>query len=1110
MPVIYDNIEHDLLKGLANSITVSFRSDFCVGYFNLRGWKELSDMVEKYTGGEDTCCRLLVGMQRLPIEDIREIFSSEEKQTIDNKRAIELKKRLAQEFKDQLTIGVPTDRDEIGLRTLSRQIKDKKVRIKLFLRYLLHAKLYLVFRDDAINPIIGFVGSSNLTLAGLSKQGELNVDVLDKDAAQKLADWFKERWNDQWCIDISDELTEIIDESWAGERLLPPYYIYLKMAYHLSSEALVGLSEFDVPKIFKKELLEFQQKAVRIAAHHIHKRNGVVIGDVVGLGKTIIASAVAKIFEEDFFLETLILCPKNLVKMWEDYAYKYQLRAKVLSQSVVQTELPEMKRYRFVIIDESHNLRNREGKRYKIITEYLKRNACKVVLLTATPYNKTFIDLSSQLRLFLPEDQDLGICPEFEIRKMGAVAFSAKYQIPLHSLGAFEKSTFPEDWRELMRLYLIRRTRSFIKNNYAKTDPDNQRKYLTFDDGSRFYFPDRIPKRAQYKFDPDDSSDQYAKLYAKEVVDLINSLKLPRYGLGQEFYRNPSSGNVPTPKETLILENLSRAGYRLKGFARTNLFKRLESSGHSFLLSVSRHILRNHLFLYAMENHLPFPIGQQEMGEIDELLYKDIDADQNSKMELIVEEAEYKEKARQYYQYLSTGKQFRYDWIASDYFNKKVMEDLEKDSRTLLQIIEKGKDWNPDKDRQLNALFLLCHQKHLNDKIIVFTQYSDTAEYLYKELCKRGLKKCEVVTGSSEDPTTFAYRFSPVSNEKRDKYPEESEIRVMISTDVLSEGQNLQDGHIIVNYDLPWALIRLIQRAGRVDRIGQKSDKIFCYSFLPEKGLEQIINLRGRLITRITENAEVVGSDETFFEGDPINIADLYNEKSGIYDDQDSESEIDLASYAYQIWKNATDKDPQLKKIIPDLPNVVYSTKSNENEAEKEGAIVYTKTAGDNDVLTWLDRKGQVFTHSQFTILKAVKCEPDTPALERLPEHHRLVAKSMEYTKEVDLSLGGQLGRPSSVRYRLYMQLNRYYEANRGTLFVTENLKKTIDEIYRFPLKEAAKETISRQMKTSIPDEMLANLAVALRDEDKLCITKEDEQANREPKIICSMGMKNV
>src|SRR3990172_6738854 len=139
------------------------------------------------------------------------IFDNTEQGIIDNQTASAIKKKLAQEFKDQLTIGIPTEEDEIGLRKLSQQIKDKKVVVKLFLRHPLHAKLYLLFRNDKISPLIGYVGSSNLTLAGLVKQGELNVDVLEQDAAQKLCKWFEDRWNDRWCIDISDELADIID-----------------------------------------------------------------------------------------------------------------------------------------------------------------------------------------------------------------------------------------------------------------------------------------------------------------------------------------------------------------------------------------------------------------------------------------------------------------------------------------------------------------------------------------------------------------------------------------------------------------------------------------------------------------------------------------------------------------------------------------------------------------------------------------------------------------------------------------------------------------------------------------------------------------------------------
>jgi len=425
-----------------------------------------------------------------------------------------------------------------------------------------------------------------------------------------------------------------------------------------------------------------------------------------------------------------------------------------------------------------------------------------------------------------------------------------------------------------------------------------------------------------------------------------------------------------------------------------------------------------------------------------------------------------------------------------------------------LKILKIGKDWNPDNDRQLNALYDLCTKIHPKEKILIFTQFADTAYYLYDELKKRNISQIECVTGGSEDPTTYAYRFSPISNDKKEIANTPDEIRVLITTDVLSEGQNLQDGHIIVNYDLPWAIIRLIQRAGRVDRIGQKSDKIFCYSFFPEEGIEKIIKLRGRLRKRIEENAEVVGSDEVFFDGDPVKIHDFYNEKQGILDEEE-DVEVDLASYAYQIWKNATDADPTLKKTIPDLPHVIYATKSLKQEDEKkdEGVIVYTRTADDNDILAWLNRKGEIITQSQLTILRAAECSSDTPPLFKLDNHHKLVEKGIEHIIQVESAIGGQLGKKSSARYRTYMRLNRHYEEYKVTLFVNEALKRAIDDIYKFPLKEFARETLNRQLKAGISDEDLANLVVSLRDEDKLCNTKEDEKTYKEPQIICSLGL---
>jgi hypothetical protein len=303
MPKIYDNIENYLSKGLKETLSVSQRADFCVGYFNLRGWKEVVQQIDNLPGdtileGNDEfhrSCRLLVGMQKLPLELLRDQFLDDTEQLIDHASVIKLKKKLAQEFKEQLTIGTPSEADEIALRLLCRQLKEKKVVVKLHLRHLLHAKLYLAFSKDVRVPVVGFLGSSNLTLAGLANQGELNIDVMDQDAALKLSAWFDDRWNDRWCFDISDDLAQIIDESWAAERVIPPYYLYLKMVYHLSREARAGINEFKIPPVFQRDLLEFQQKAVLVATHHLNSRGGVMVGDVVGLGKTYTASAIAKI-----------------------------------------------------------------------------------------------------------------------------------------------------------------------------------------------------------------------------------------------------------------------------------------------------------------------------------------------------------------------------------------------------------------------------------------------------------------------------------------------------------------------------------------------------------------------------------------------------------------------------------------------------------------------------------------------------------------------------------------------------------------------------------------------------------------------------------------------
>ncbi len=904
MPRIFDNIEQHLHSALAETMEVSERADFCVGYFNLRGWRSIDEYVEKWAGGDGHCCRLLVGMQQLPHEELRIANSfAADQGGLDNQTASRLKKRLAEEFREQLIMGAPTNEDEAGLRRLGAQIKAKKLVVKLFLKHPLHAKLYLLFRPDPISPTVGYLGSSNLTLSGLSYQGELNIDVLDHDSCQKLVRWFEDRWNDRWCVDISKELSEIIEESWAREELIPPHQIYIKMAYHLSQEARAGLTEFRIPKDFDNKLLDFQAAAVKIAAHHLNRRSGVIIGDVVGLGKTLMATALARVFEDDHGLETLILCPKNLVPMWEDYRDQYRMRARVLSITRVINTLPDMRRYRLIVIDESHNLRNREGKRYRAIHEYIRENDSKCILLSATPYNKTYLDLSSQLRLFVPEDEDLGIRPERRLREIGETEFIRQHQAGLRTLAAFEQSEHAADWQELMRLYLVRRTRSFIRENYATTDETTKKKYLTFEDGSRSYFPTRVPKTIQF-----DIGDQYARLFADNVVDAINGLELPRYGLGN--YVTPSPNPPPTSTEEKILDDLSRAGKRLMGFCRTNLFKRLESSGHAFLLSVERHILRNFIFLHAIENDLPIPIGTADAGLLDSHSYdedvegttgnifeeeNDDETENVSEAKVLRTEKDFRQRAAEVYTLYASAYRRRFRWVASQHFIKNLRKDLVSDAETLRDLLVQFGTWQTDEDTKLRAL--------------------------------------------------------------------------------------------------------------------------------------------------------------------------------------------------------------------EDMPSVVHSSRAYaQTPQHPEGALVYMRTAQGHDALAWMDRDGNSVTESQFDILRTAACVPETPALPRHETHHELVYKAAEHIAREEVQVGGQLGRPSSARFRTYERLKNYAENVKGTLFDTESLHRAVDDIYRYPLRQAAVDTLNRQLRSGIADETLAQLVIALRDDDRLCIVHQEDE-HQEPQIICSMGL---
>jgi hypothetical protein len=199
MPRIFDNINEYLLSALQETLKTSECADFCVGYFNLRGWSPLAEYIDRFDGGEGKCCRLLVGMIVSPTDEMRRMVQ-EDKYLLDNQTAMKEKRRIAEEFKRQLITGFQSNTDEATLRKISTQIRSKKLFVRVYLRRPLHAKLYILYRQDSNNPVTGFLGSSNLTFAGLSGNGELNVDVLEHDACDKLSKWFDEQWFDRWCV----------------------------------------------------------------------------------------------------------------------------------------------------------------------------------------------------------------------------------------------------------------------------------------------------------------------------------------------------------------------------------------------------------------------------------------------------------------------------------------------------------------------------------------------------------------------------------------------------------------------------------------------------------------------------------------------------------------------------------------------------------------------------------------------------------------------------------------------------------------------------------------------------------------------------------------------
>ena len=441
-------------------------------------------------------------------------------------------------------------------------------------------------------------------------------------------------------------------------------------------------------------------------------------------------------------------------------------------------------------------------------------------------------------------------------------------------------------------------------------------------------------------------------------------------------------------------------------------------------------------------------------------------------------------------------------------FTDALAETLRSDNALIGRILDRIGAWDQRHDTKLDALAGLACDEHGSEKVVVFTEYADTATYIGAALAERGIDNVEAVTGSDANPTLAARRFSPRSNASLGGMPKGKQpIRVLVSTDVLSEGQNLQDARVVVNYDLPWAVVRMVQRAGRVDRIGQTADEVVVASMLPPGGVEEVIGNHRRIRERLDANAVVFGGGERFFGTDDEEAAlrdAIYNEDPP----DDADAEVDVVSMAYEIWRAAQRDHPDKAAQAEALPNVVYSTLTTTAAADEPGVLVHIQTDDEINAFALAPASGSPpHAVAAREALRLAACEPDTPAAATLEEHHELLAAA--FNGPLRFPAAAAQGQLSGVRSRCWNRLRGFlYSAAQQTqgnlLWDPEILDDALGALYRRPLRRDAREKIATALQEH-SDDNLAALVADLHSHHELCVPEAAEIAP--PHIICSMGL---
>ena len=1106
---IIDNRDEKLVEHIKSILDSTDSARFAVGYFFLSGLEAIQDKLSGVnklhllignTTNRETIEQISEGYKRLDLveaaEEREQFIKKAEKERRSEETAENLRKTV--EVMDQ------TDDGEALVKTLIQLIEEKRLEVKVYTKGRLHAKAYIFdYKTEGhYENGIAVVGSSNLTLAGLTHNSELNVVVHGNDNHERLGRWFDQLWDE--AQDFEAHLLEELKQSWAA-ALTTPYDIYMKTLYALVADRLEEGDEKEIlwDDEITRSLADFQKVAVRQAIQMIRDHGGVFVSDVVGLGKSYIGAGIVKHFARTQHARPLIICPKPLEDMWEVYNETFELNARVLPMSQLKSDdgngvasILDDTKYKdrdFVLIDESHNFRHHGSQRYEVLQDYLAKGGKKICLLTATPRNKSANDVYNQIKLFHQDDiTHLPIDPPNLKEFFRQIDKGAKRL------------------QDLLVHLLIRRTRRHILRYYGFTEDTNQpmrelseskaKQYL---DGSKRayvmvagthqFFPKRELETLRYSIEDTYSKGLYSKIRAylgrpggeKYEPNPGVELTYARYGLWHYV--------SPAKQEATPYTDLHRAGINLRGLIRVMLFKRFESSVYAFLTSLERFENIHTMFLKALDQGF-VPAGE----EAQSLLYQSDRFEESDLMDALAAVA---------------GK---YD--LADFDEKKLREHLEADRKVIREIITLVKPITPARDAKLQTLIkgLKKGIPKKTGKVLIFTQYADTAVYLHENLNPGGKHPdVETIYGTDKSKARMAARFSPKSN-PHVSIGSDSEVRILVATDVMSEGLNLQDGDVVLNYDLHWNPVRLIQRFGRIDRIGAKHDAIWGFNFLPETEMEKQLGLHEILARRISEIHETIGEDAAILDKtEQINeeaMFCIYEQKSDQFSFfEDEEGEFVDINEAEELLRSLQSEDPEEFERIANLRDGIRSARASFSGSGQR--IVFCQS-GKYQQLFLLNNEGTIESRDVPKVLGRLKCSKTEPASVLPPEHNQAVMKVLQtFTDEVRHRTAQQKFSMSLTVGQTYVlrELRAVYSALDVDEF-SELRSQTalLEESFKQPLTAAIKKQLNIIRRNGIIGQNLVRLLSdiyhdhGMKEHDFQLRHRVEQESDDLPRIICS------